>query len=139
MGRVLWTIRRPAFYGVIVLIYCLFKGISIRTIAHAAFLTNEGFNLFYAYIFWSVLILFIATLFSILFAKYCAYEDSIPVIIGKYIVNDVISPVLCLIQLPMGIIVRLEGDKVDWFGCFFDFFWTIGWIIYIIYGITNYT
>lgn len=138
MGRLLWSLRRPAFYGVITLIYSVFRGVSFKTICISAFPSNSSFNYFYSYLFWSTFALFVMIILSILYAKYWGDEDSAGAILGKYFMNDIISPVFCILQLPMGIILRLMGDEVDWFGCFFDFCWTIAWIIYIVHGVVNY-
>ena len=137
MGRVLWTIRRPGFYGVIVLLFALFCGISCRQIATAAFPSNQNFNLFFAYLFWSAPTLIITTLLSVIYAKSWGDKAPIVIVLAKFFANDIISPIFCIIQLPLGLILRLLGDEVDWFGCFFDFFWTIAWLVYIMYGVVT--
>ena len=70
MGRLIWTIRRLFFYGVIALIVCMLVfNISPQNIITNAFAKNGEFNLFYAYMIWSIPGLIIMVIISLIYAK----------------------------------------------------------------------
>lgn len=136
-GRLLWTIRRPFFYGVIVLLICLlyFK-INISDIWNGAF-AGSMFNLFYAYILWSIPGLIIMLIISIIVLKLFFKPDSVIVAFLKFTFEDLISPVYNIIQLIIGFIVNKRGGDVDWPGCIWDVVWTLVCGGFIFWGIAT--
>lgn len=136
-GRLLWTIRRPFFYGVVVLLVCLlyFK-VNISDLWNGAF-TGSNFNLFYAYLIWSIPGLLIMLVISIIVVKTAYNEISTVVAILKFTFEDIVSPIYNVFQFVGGFIVNKLGRDVDWPGCIWDVIWTLMWGGFIFWGIAT--
>ena len=136
-GRFLWTLRRPFFYGVIVLLVCLlFFKISFSDIWNGAF-AGSSFNLFYAYLLWSVPGLIIMLVISIIVVKVFFDEDSVIVAFLKFLFEDIVSPIYNVFQFIWGFVVSKRGDDVDWPGCIWDVIWTLIWGGFIFWGLAT--
>lgn len=136
-GRFLWTIRRPFFYGAVTLLVCLiyFK-VKFSDLWNGAF-AGSNFNLFYAYLIWSVPGLILMLVISIIVIK-VAYDDD-PVIVAfiKLTLEDLVSPFLNVFQFVGGFIASKLGNDVEWPGCIWDLIWTLIWGGFIYWGLST--
>ena len=134
MGRLIWTIRRLFFYGVIALIVCMLVfNISPQNIITNAFAKNGEFNLFYAYMIWSIPGLIIMVIISLIYAKSYG-EKSLFVPFLRFLYEDITSPIYGLIQPIGGFIAKSQGREVDWGGVIWDFIWTLLCGGFILWG-----
>lgn len=134
-GRLIWTIRRLFFYGVIVLLICIFLfGINPIDIINGTFANGVKFNLFYAYMLCSIPGLIIMIIISLKYAK--SYQPKIPIIVPllRYLWEDIVSPVYAFLNLLFGAIVQKKGRDVDWDGLIWDVVWTILCGCFILWG-----
>ncbi len=136
-GRFLWTIRRPFFYGVVVLLVCLI-GLKVKfsQLWNGAF-AGDNFNLFYAYLIWSVPGLILMLVISIIVVKNFYDEDSAIIGFLRFTFEDIVSPFYNIFQFVGGFIVSKLGNDVDWPGCIWDLIWTLIWGGFIYWGLAT--
>ena len=136
-GRFLWTIRRPFFYGVVVLLVCLFFfDVNISDLWNGAFV-GSNFNLFFAYLVWSVPGLILMMVISIIVVTKLYDENSGIVAYIRFTFEDIVSPVYNIFQFVGGFIVSKLGHEVDWPGCIWDVIWTLLWGGFIFWGLAT--
>ena len=137
-GRLLWTLRRPFFYGVVVLLFVIFYyGVDLSRIIQGTFSSGRHFNLFYAYLFWSIPGLVLMMTISVLSIKLIGELDSVVLSLGKFLFEDLISPFLNIYQFCVGIFLSKIGRDVDWGGCIWDMIWTVACAGFILWGLTT--
>ena len=125
-GRLYWTLRRPFFYGIIVLVVCLIRfNVTIPEIFDLAFARSGEFSLFHAYLFWSLPGLIVTIIFSQMFADTWGTDLPMPISILTFLFEDLVSPVYSIFQLIMGFIIEKAGGDVDWGGVIWDVIWTV--------------
>lgn len=135
-GRLFWTIRRFFFYGLIVLLISVFLlDISLMKIFDGAFANNTDFNLFYAYMLWSIPGYIIMVIISLKYAKSYQPRKSLLVHFLRFLWEDIVSPIYAFLNLIFGAIVQKRGREVDWDGLIWDVIWTILCGGFIYWGI----
>ena len=135
-GRLIWTFRRFFFYGVIVLLFCIFiKKKKPKDIFCRAFPKKENFNIFYAYMIWSIPGLILMIVLSFIYASFFIPKYPFIISISKYLYEDIVSPIYAFYQLIMGIFIQIGGGAVAWIGVFFDLIWTLFCAGFIFWGI----
>ena len=136
-GRLLWTLRRPFFYGVVVLIVSLlFLKVKFTDLWNGAF-AGSNFNLFYAYLVWSVPGLILMLVISIIVVKKFYDEDSALVGFIRFTFEDIVSPIYNIFQFVGGFIASKLGNDVNWPGCIWDVIWTLIWGGFIFWGLAT--
>lgn len=133
-GRLCWTLRRPFFYGTIMLFVCMIAyGVHFMDIFDGAFARNGDFNLFFAYLFWSIPGLILMVIISV------ANADSwgLPKVASlfRFLFEDLVSPIYAVFQLIFGFFIQKMGRDVDWAGLIWDLVWTIICVGFIVWGV----
>ena len=125
-GRLYWSLRRPFFYGIIVLVVCLIRfNVTIPEIFDLAFARSGEFSLFHAYLFLSLPGLIVTIVFSQMYADTWGTDLPMPISILTFLFEDLVSPVYSIFQLIMGFIIEKAGGDVDWGGVIWDVIWTV--------------